>query len=98
MSEIDPNTVVVADDSALSVSMDDEVVLYNGNAGTYQGLTGTGPVIWQSIQEPTSVRSLQRSIADRYDVDTDRSDREILEFLQHLADEGLIERVDAETR
>ncbi|MEF8780590.1 MAG: PqqD family protein [Haloferacaceae archaeon] len=96
MPGIDPKSVVVASDGALATSLEDEVVVYNDETESYQGLTGIGPDVWESIQEPTEVREVQRRVVESYDVDPERGERDVLEFLQELAEYDLLIEVDDE--
>ena len=94
MANLTPDSLVVANDSSLATTLDDEVVVYNEVEGSYQSLTGTGPEIWESIQEPTSVREIQQSVAETYDVEPERCEQDVLQFLRELADTGLLVTVD----
>lgn len=91
MAAIPMDTTVVAGDGHVTTRVEDELVLLNDETGTYQGLTGIGPRVWELVQEPTTVRAVVETVAGEYDVDRDRCERDIRAFLGELADEGLVE-------
>lgn len=95
MPSIEPDSVVVARDDHVATTVDGEVILLNKETGTYQGLEGVGPEVWEAIQEPTSVESVAETIAAEYDVSPGRCERDVREFVEALAAEGLA-RIDEE--
>jgi hypothetical protein len=71
--------------------VDGETILLNKERGTYQGLSGVGPRIWELIQEPTTVETLVETVSTEYDVEPGRCERDVHEFLQEMAAERLVE-------
>jgi len=97
MPTVDPDDVVVVSGDQLSTTVDDEVVVLNHDTGTYHGLTGVGPRIWELLQEPTEVADVVEAVRREFDVDADRCAREVTEFLGAMADASLIEVDDGPT-
>ena len=91
MAAIDTDTTVVAGTDHVSTTVDGETVLLNTNRGTYQGLSGVGPRVWELIQEPTAVEAVVDTIAAEYDVERERCARDVRSFLGDLVDERLAE-------
>lgn len=91
MSTIEPDDVVVAAEDQLSTTVDDEVVVLNHATGTYHGLRGIGPRIWELIQEPTPVREITRTVRAEYEVGADRCAREVSEFIDEMAEASLVD-------
>jgi len=91
MSTIEPDDVVVAAEEQLSTTVEDETIVLNHATGTYHGLSGVGPRIWELIQEPVSAAEVVEAIRTEYEVDPERSTREVTEFLGEMADASLIE-------
>lgn len=91
MTEVETDATVVATDNHVATTVDGETVLLNHEQGTYQGLSGVGPRVWELVQEPTSVGTVVETIATEYDVDADRCERDVCEFIGELAAESLVE-------
>lgn len=91
MHSVDTESIATASERPVATSVGGEVVLLNPETGTYQGLTGVGPRIWEMIQEPTSVGTIVDSVADEYDVATETCEEDVLDFVRELAAEGLVE-------
>ena len=91
MTAIEPDTTVVAAETHVSTTVDGETVLLNNETGTYQGLSGVGPRIWELVQEPTTVETVVETLSTEYDVDSKRCERDVCAFLQELAAEQLVE-------
>jgi hypothetical protein len=68
-----------------------EVAVLDFAAGLYYGLDAVGARIWDLVQEPKSVKEIQVTVVEEYDVEPARAERDVLMFLQRLADAGLIE-------
>lgn len=91
MQAIGTDTTVVADDSHVATTVDGETVLLNDETGTYQGLDGVGSRIWELVQEPTTVGDVVETITAEYDVDAQRCERDVREFVGELAAQRLVE-------
>lgn len=68
-----------------------EAVILNLNSGLYFGLNEVGASIWNLIQQPRTVSSIQDVIMEEYEVERDQCECDLLELLQRLEAEGLIE-------
>lgn len=88
---IDAQTTVVATADAITSTVGDETVLLDLDDGTYYGLNGVGAQLWESLDEPTTVASLERETATAFDVDREACRADIRAFLVDLRDRGLIE-------
>jgi hypothetical protein len=53
-------------------------------------LNDVGSHIWRLLDGPTTVDAIVAAIADEFDVSPDRAERDVVEFLEKLADAGLI--------
>lgn len=98
MPTVEPDDVVVAGGDYLSTTVDDEVVVLNHDTGTYHGLRGIGPRIWELIQEPTPVSEVTRTVRAEYEVGADRCGREVIEFIGEMAEAALVEVDDGSAR
>jgi hypothetical protein len=82
-------TVVVAARDVMTADFSPEVVLLNLQDGVYYGVEDVGARVWTLLQSPIAVGAILETIADEFDVDRSRSDREVRAFVQHLVDRGL---------
>jgi Coenzyme PQQ synthesis protein D (PqqD) len=87
-------STIVAVREQVSSDLAEESVILNLKSGVYYGLNAVGAWIWNQIQHPTTVNSLQEKLLDRYDVDPDICDRDLLILLQDLVSAELIEVQD----
>jgi Coenzyme PQQ synthesis protein D (PqqD) len=88
---ISMQSVVKVSKEGLGRSMDAGVVILNLQTSTYYGLDPVGAYVWSLMQRATSVRELRDAMLKRYEVDEHRCERELLELLQTMHNEGLIE-------
>lgn len=88
------------------ISLDDKVIQVNGNIvsdmsgekvmlsiknGKYYNLGTVGGEIWEMIQAPTAINDLIYSLTNIFEVEYSECEVHVLEFLDHLFEEGLIE-------
>lgn len=93
---LDNNTVlksstITASKNHLSSEIDGETVLLDIESGVYLGLNSVGSSIWNLIAESKKVTDIRDAIANEYEIDLDSCEKDVLDFLEKLADEGLIE-------
>jgi Coenzyme PQQ synthesis protein D (PqqD) len=75
----------------LSSTIDDEVVMMSSEKGMYYNLNPIGSRIWELLETPQTIESLCAQLMDEYDVDEATCKQETEEFIQSLAERGLIE-------
>lgn len=68
-----------------------EKVMLSIHNGKYYNLGKIGGDIWEYIQEPITVQDLIASLTERYDVADATCGEQVLTFLSHLIDEGLVQ-------
>lgn len=71
--------------------MGGEKVMLSIHNGKYYNLGEIGGDIWEHIQEPITVQNLIASLTDRYDVADAICEEQVLSFLSHLIEEGLVQ-------
>lgn len=75
--------------------MGGEKVMLSVQNGKYYNLGEIGGKIWDSIEMPISVGQLVTTLMLEYDVDQSECQQQVISFLAHLAEEGLVQiRVD----
>lgn len=71
--------------------IDGEAVLLDLQRGTYFGLDAVGTRIWELIREHATLTVVCDEIVREFDVDASRATADLLEFVERLANRGLIE-------
>jgi hypothetical protein len=71
--------------------MGGEKVMLSVRKGKYYNLGEMGGEIWEQIKEPVSVDKLITRLTDKYDVQETSCEREVISFLNHLIEEGLVQ-------
>ncbi|MBH8551104.1 PqqD family protein [Nostocaceae cyanobacterium CENA357] len=85
------SSVVVADKEQIFSDIGGEAVILHLKTGIYHGLNEIGARIWTLIQEPKSVKDIQRVLLEEYEVEAERCDRDLIALLKDLLAAGLIE-------
>jgi hypothetical protein len=88
---ISASSVVVVARDQVSSDLGGEAAILSLKNETYYGLNPVAARVWALIQTPTTARDISEALAAEYDVEPERSARDVLALLQRLADEGLIE-------
>jgi hypothetical protein len=91
---ISVNSTVAAAKGQISADLADEVVILDLESGIYYGLDAVGTRIWHLIQAPRTVKDVQDTLLEEYEVDPDRCGQELLALLRELASHGLVEVKD----
>jgi hypothetical protein len=71
--------------------MSGEKVMLSVKNGKYYNLGHTGGEIWDLIVMPITVQKLILSLMNIFDVEQSQCEIHVLQFLEHLREEGLIE-------
>lgn len=85
------NTIVVAAGGQVSCPLGDEAAILKIKSSIYYGLDPVGARLWLLLRQPRSVSDLRDTIVREYDVEADRCEQDLLEFLDKMRSEGLIE-------
>ena len=70
--------------------VNDEVLMLDINNGKYFALNSTGSFIWKELDKPTDLGKLKIQMNERFEVEVDRFNNQIDEFLKSLLNRGLI--------
>jgi hypothetical protein len=81
-------------EDAISTTIDDEAVLLNTESGEYYGMNPVGTRIWELLEEPCDVATIEDTISGEFDVPPEECTDDIATFLSSLETEHLIEVVD----
>jgi Coenzyme PQQ synthesis protein D (PqqD) len=70
--------------------VEDEAVLLHVPSGTYYGLSTTGILLWEAIQNKQSLLSVADAIVAEYEVEKSQVLEDLQVLLQNLLDNGLV--------
>ena len=84
-------TTIVASKDQVSCDLAGEAAILGLKNGVYYGLDPVGARIWNLIQTPVLVSAVRDAILQEYDVEAERCERDLLDLLQKLAEQGLLE-------
>jgi hypothetical protein len=91
---ISPSSTVVAVREQVSSDLAEESVILNLKSGVYYGLNAVGTWIWNQLQQPKTVSSLQEGMLGKYNIDPELCQRDLFALLQDLVSAELIEVKD----
>jgi hypothetical protein len=90
MSDITVNSIVSCNKEILAANMDSEIVMMRVETGKYYSLGKMGSVIWSMLESPVSVQSIVDTLLDKYQIERDQCEKEVLAFLNQASQEGLL--------
>ena len=73
--------------------LDKEAVLLNIETERYFGLDETGTRMWQLVTAAPSVETAYQQLLDEYDVQAESLQRDLIELLTRLVENGLLQVV-----
>lgn len=88
-------SVVARSDDLLASEVDGDVVMMSVKQGTYSGLDSVGTEIWKMLERPMRVSDLCAGLMERYAVDQESCERDVLAFLNDLASDDTVTMVEA---
>jgi hypothetical protein len=73
-------------------SIQDEVIILDTRAEGYLGLNHSAAAIWKAIASRGSSSDAVALLMSEYDVSQAQAEHDVRDFLNHLIEQGLIER------
>lgn len=86
--QIQLHTVLVRD--GLAEDLDDLVVVMDLESGEYCALADLAAELWRQMERPVRASDLLESVIASYEVGPARAKRDLLAFLNHLAQKKLV--------
>ncbi|MFC1452057.1 PqqD family protein [Verrucomicrobiota bacterium] len=77
-------------ENVASEVLDGEAILIHLDSGTYCSMDKVGTGIWERIAGGSSPGEIASFLTSRYDVAPDQAQRDVLDFVGRLVEEGLI--------
>jgi hypothetical protein len=78
------------DPDLVAVPMDGELVMLSLEQGSYYGLDGIGPRIWELIGHPISLEDLTATLCLEYDIDPDTCRLDVSALLDDMISAGIV--------
>ena len=70
--------------------IDDEMVFFNQNSGTYYGTGLVGAVIWDFLDSPRSFGQICDHLLAKFEVEQETCERQVRDFLGDMLAEGIL--------
>jgi hypothetical protein len=84
-------SVVVAASKQVSCPLGEESAILNVDSSIYYGLDAVGTLVWNLLRQPRSIDELRDAVLREYEVEAERCERDLLDLLAKMREEGLIE-------
>jgi len=88
--EITTESVISQIEEIVASNIDGETVMMSVENGKYYGLDDTGSRIWELIERPVRVSDLIDRLLERFDVDRETCEKDVLKFLSELNDDRIV--------
>lgn len=62
-----------------------------GDLASIYSFNGTGTLIWKLLESPRTVAQLATAVAEAYEVDRARAERDVTDFVSEMKSAGLVE-------
>ena len=94
MTTVDLTTLIKRSPAVVGTMMGDELVTVHAETGRYFGLAGTGPRLWELLEQPATVERLVDAIVAEYAVDEKTCREETINYIRQLLEAGLVRPID----
>jgi hypothetical protein len=75
----------------VEAEVDGEIVALHVDNGTCYGFNGTASAIWRMLERPRRLDELCSGLAEDYEVEPEQCEREVMDLLRDLENDGLVE-------
>jgi len=86
------DSIIKQTGDVVASEIDGETVMMSIENGEYYGLDGIGSHIWELIKKPIKVSDLIDSMMEKYEVDFDTCEKDVLAFLNDLDRDNILVR------
>jgi len=90
-NEITTATTISQIEEIVAGDIDGETVMMSIQNGEYYGLDDTGNSIWGLIKKPVRVSDLIDTLLERFHVDRETCEKDVLKFLNELNEDKILE-------
>jgi len=88
------SSIVGATRDHVSCSLGDEAAILNMKNTVYYGLDPVGARVWDLVQQAKRVVEIRDALLDEYEVQPEQCERDLLDLLRQMREQGLIEVVN----
>ncbi len=88
---MDTNARLVRTNNALTTPVEEELVMFDTEAGKYYGLNEVATAIWNRLQNPQTIGSLINSLTAEFEISEEQCRKEVRQFLSDMINRGLVE-------
>ena len=81
-------------ENVLFTTVEQDVILLNTRSNQYYVLEEVGMRLWELLNQAGGVREVYQALLDEYEVSPAELERDLLELLEHLMENGLVEMVE----
>ena len=81
-------------ENVLFTTVEQDAILLNTSTNQYYVLEVVGMRLWMLLKDGMGLREAQRVLLDEYEVTPAELERDLLELLDHLMENGLVEVVE----
>jgi len=85
------SSIVGATRDHVSCLLGDEAAILNLKNTVYYGLDPVGARVWNLVQQAKSVGEIRDTLLDEYEVQPEQCERDLLELLRQMREQGLID-------
>lgn len=82
---------ITATSDQVSNDLGDEKIILNMKTGEYYGMNPVGAHIWDFIQESRTLDEITAALMEKYGIDQERCEHDVITLLKELSEVGLIE-------
>ncbi len=87
---ITQQSIIKRDPSMITSELDDELVMLSVENNEYYGLNAIGKIIWNKIENETTVDTIIQSLMQEYHVSLEQCSAEVIYFLTQISNKKLI--------
>jgi len=88
--DITTETTISQIEEIVASDIDGETVMMSIENGEYYGLDDIGSRIWELIEKPVRVSDLIDTLLERFDVDRETCEKDVLKFLNELNEDKIV--------
>lgn len=80
---------LIRKDDVTSVNFDGEIALMDIPNGVYYYMDPVGSIIWETLQNPTTIDRIARHLILEYDIDLETCKKDVYDFILELMERDL---------
>lgn len=88
---MDKDTKIVRSSRALTSPIENELVMFDAEAGKYYGFNEVATAIWNHLDQAKTIEDICHQLTNEFEIKHEDCLREVLDFLPKLVEKGLLE-------